>query len=161
MARWFDLEPCDEDFVATAPYRYVYPIELPVAPEEVWAGLTADQPLKWCKLLSGGYTSDRPFGVGTTRTVKLARLLTLRERFDVWEEGRRHGFQVEQMNAPMFRRFAEDYLVEPTPVGCRFTWTFAFEPGTLTKPAGPLNRPINKVVYDSLVRDTSKHFGGR
>lgn len=79
MARWFDLKPCDADFVDSA-IRYRYPMELPVRPDQVWAGLVADEPLAWCRLLNNGqYTSDRPFGVGTTRKIQLARgVLSLR-----------------------------------------------------------------------------------
>jgi hypothetical protein len=159
VTRWFDLAPCDGDFFGSASFRYSYPIELPVSSEQVWAGLTSDEPLSWCRLLSHGrYTSERPFGVGTTRTIRAAGLLRLRERFFRWDEGRRQSFTVVQASLPMFRQFGEDYLLEPTPSGCRFTWTFAFEPGPLLKPVGPLAGPPNSVLFGAFVRDTRRHF---
>jgi hypothetical protein len=60
----------------------------------------------------------------------------------------------------MFRRFAEDYLVEPSDDGCTFTWTFAVEP------RGP--RPVVAAVgatqrpnFAAMARDTMRHFGAR
>ncbi|MGH3737163.1 MAG: SRPBCC family protein [Micromonosporaceae bacterium] len=160
MPRWYDLQPCDEEFFDSARYLYRYPMELPVPPEQVWEGMTGNPPLPWCRLLHDGrYTSERPYGVGTTRTVGVARgVLRLRERFFRWEEGGRQSFSVEQASLPAFRRFGEDYLLEPTDTGCRFTWTFALEPGGLTGPIGPLASPVNKLVFDSLARDTRRHF---
>lgn len=161
MTRWFDLAPCDADFVETAPFRYSYPIELSVPAERVWAELTSAEPLSWCRLLSHGrYTTQRPYGVGANRTIRVADgLLRLRERFFRWEEGKRHSFFAVQASLPLYHRLAEDYLLEPTSTGCRFTWTFAFEPGPLLKPAGPVAGPLNAPVFGSFVRDTRRHFG--
>ncbi|MCW4354865.1 SRPBCC family protein [Hoyosella sp. YIM 151337] len=125
----FDLQECDASFFETAPTVRSFSLDLPVPAAQVWEGLSSDTPLAWCSLLSNGrYTSRRPFGAGTNREITVARMLDLCEEFFRWEEGRRHSFWVMQASLPMFRRFAEDYLVEPTATGCRFTWTFAFEP---------------------------------
>jgi hypothetical protein len=156
---WFDLERCDETFFDSAPVRYADAMDLPVAAERVWEGLTADRPLAWCRALSSArWTSPRPFGVGTTRTVASLGALVLRERFFRWEEGRRKSFLVLQTSVPMFRRFAEDYLVEETSQsGCRFTWTIAAEP----RLAGRLAAPVNALLIRSLFKDTRRHFGAR
>lgn len=46
----------------------------------------------------------------------------LSERFFRWEEGRRQSFYVLKASSPLYRCFAEDYLVEPTSeTSCRFT----------------------------------------
>ena len=72
------------------------------------------------------WTSPRPLGVGATREIVLRQFIAVREHFFRWDEGSRYSFHGE-CNRPV-RRFAEDYLVEKTPGGCRFTWTIAFEP---------------------------------
>lgn len=163
MARWFDLEPFDAESFDSAKHRFSYPIDLPVPADEVWAGLVADRPLAWCRLLhNGNYTSPRPFAVGTTREVGVGvgtGLLTLREQFFRWEEGRRHSFSVLQTNLPGFRRFGEDYLLEDTDSGCRFTWSFAFDTPSKFGPLGLVLVPPNIGIFKSLVRDTRKHFG--
>ncbi|MEU4119351.1 SRPBCC family protein [Kitasatospora sp. NPDC028055] len=157
---WFTLERFDPSFFDTAPHRYAYVLDLPVTPEAVWRGLAGDAPLSWCRGLAGGrYTSRPPHGVGTTREITAMRLLRLREEFVRWEEGSRHSFCVTSASLPLFRRFGEDYLVEPTPTGTRFTWTFAFEPNPLlARPAALTDLP-NRSFLGSLVADTERHFG--
>jgi hypothetical protein len=149
------LEPFDVDFFDSAPQRHSYVLDLPVSPERVWRGLAASNPLWWCRLLSSvEYTSPRPFGVGTTRTAAVLGVLRMREVFIRWEEGRRQSFRVDRANLPVFRRFGEDHLVERSDGGSRLIWTFAYEPGLKV---GGL---VQKLVFDSLVADTRRHFGG-
>ena len=154
---WFSNQPVDESFFASAPVRLEAVFDVPRPAAEVWAGLTVN-PLSWCRIIdSVEWTSPTPRGVGATRTVRsLKGAMVLKERFFRWEEGRRKSFYVEQASAPLSRRFAEDYLVEPTSESsCRFTWTIAFEPLPATRPATPLN----KRLLGTLFKDTRKHFG--
>jgi Polyketide cyclase / dehydrase and lipid transport len=155
---WFQCQPADETFLDQAPLRLVgeFPIARPA--ERVWADLTGDSPLSWCRILqSVEWTSPRPFGVGTTRTVRaLWGANVLKEEYFLWEEGRRHSFFVVEASAPLFRRLAEDYLVEPTSEhSCRFTWTIAVE----QTPLGRLGAPVNKRILETLFRDTRLHYG--
>lgn len=158
MARpWFSVRPCGEEFLASAPQRQVGVFEIPQPAQQVWEALTADDTLSWCRALSGvEWTSPRPFGEGTTRTVRTPLgVLLLREVYFRWEEGRRKSFYVSQATLPLFRRFAEDYLVEETsPTSCRFTWTVAGE----APPAARPGSPINAMVTRSLFSDTRRHF---
>lgn len=153
---WFRAEPVDESFFDAAPFRLADSFEIQRPATEVWADLTADNTLAWCRILQRiEWTSPRPFGVGTTRTARsLAGTNVLRERFFRWENGRRMSFYVVEASAPLFRRFAEDYLVEPADDGsCRFTWTIAAEPRLR------LADPLNRRLLGSLFRDTRKHYG--
>ncbi|HEX7060283.1 MAG TPA: SRPBCC family protein [Solirubrobacterales bacterium] len=155
---WFTAQPVEEDFFETAPFRLVGEFEIARPAGEVWAELTDENPLAWCRILQRiTWTSPRPFGVGTTRTVRaLGGLNVLRERFFRWEEGRRKSFYVVEASTPLARRFAEDYLVEPTSEGsCRFTWTIAMEPRAAVRIANPGNR----LLFGTLFRDTRKHYG--
>lgn len=155
---WFKLTPGDDEFLASAPQREVGVFEIPRTANDVWSALTADDTLSWCRALSGvTWTSPRPFGTGTTRTVRTPLgLLVLNEIYFRWEEGRRKSFYVSEGTLPLFRRFAEDYVVEQTsPSSCRFTWTVASE----ALPAARPGNPINALITRSLFRDTRKHFG--
>ncbi len=157
---WFTCQPVDESFLDTAPLRLRGSFEIPRPAAEVWAELTAEHPLLWCRILQDiSWTSPRPFGVGTTRTVvALGGLNVFKERFFRWEEGRRHSFVVEQASAPMFRRFAEDYLVEPAGEdACRFTWTIAGE----ARPGFGITTPANRLLLKTLLTDTARHYGLR
>ncbi|MGS2805915.1 SRPBCC family protein [Nocardia sp. MW-W600-9] len=160
MAR-FSLDPVtDETFFDAATHTIRYDIDLDVDADLVWRGLVADKPLAWCRTLDGEYTSARPFGIGTTRRVKVAAALVLHERFFLWDEAaRRHAFFVEAANLPVFRSFAEDYSVVSTPNGCRFTWRFAFEPRPRMRLPLAVSQPLNrKVLFDGFIRDTTRRF---
>lgn len=147
MSRWYPAEPVDESFFATAPHVYRFPVDLPVPPERVWESLTSDRSVAdWSPLVSSlRWLTPRPFGIGTRREVGLGGgLATVHEHFFRWDEGHRYSFYVYEANRPLFRHFAEDYVVEKTATGSRFTWTFALEgtsrTGLLLKGGSPLNR---------------------
>lgn len=154
----FRTEAVEPDFFDSAPFRLAETFEIARPATDVWAELTEDNPLSWCRALKRiEWTSSRPFGVGTTRTARaLGGAMVLHEVFFRWEEGRRKSFHTLQTSIPLFRRFAEDYLVEPAGEGaCRFTWTIAGEPHALARPAAP----VNKLLLGSIFRDTRKHYG--
>ncbi len=66
------------------------------------------------------------------------------------------GEFLTEASVPGFRRFAEDYLVEPTSeTSCRFTWVVAIEPA----PSGRVSMPVNRRVLGTLFRDTRRHYG--
>src|SRR5215208_5034032 len=154
---WFKNEPVEETFLDSAPVRLseTFAITRPAA--DVWDELTQDGTLWWCRILDEvRWTSPRPFAVGTTRTVRsLKGANVINERYFRWEEGRRKSFYVIDSSAPLFKRFAEDYLVEPTGDGsCRFTWTIAYE----SRPSTKLGRPLNDRLLRTLFTDTRKHY---
>ena len=150
------LQPVDEGFFDSAPARYSRTFSIARPAAAVWQELVCDRPLHWCRGLAINWTSQRPFSVGTTRqAVVLGGLLKVAEHFFLWEEGRRHAFYITKANAPLFRRLAEDYVVEPDgPQRCTFTWTLALEPSTLGKPGGP----VTAILFNSFFRDTARHF---
>lgn len=154
---WFKCQGADEGFLASAPLRLEESFEVARPAASVWGELTSERPLHWCRILQDvRWTSPRPFGVGTTRRVKaLHGASLLDERYFLWEEGRRHCFEVLETTNPMIRRLAEDYLVEPTGEGsCRFTWTIAVEPRRWAR----LGDPLNKALLGTLFTDTRKHY---
>ena len=155
---WFKNEPVDETFFGSAPVILSDTFEIARPASEVWAELTADRTLWWCRILDDvRWTSPRPFGAGTTRTVKsLKGANVINEHYFRWEEGRRKSFYVVTASAPLFKRFAEDYLVEPaSESSCRFTWTIAYE----SRPSMKLGRPLNDRILRTLHTDTRKHYG--
>lgn len=161
MARpWFAVRPVDDGrFFDEAPVRLVGSFAIARPAASVWADLTADGTLSWCRILDEvRWTSSRPFDVGTTREVRALRgAVGFRERYFRWEEGRRKSFTVLESTAPLARAFAEDYLVEPAANGgaCTFTWTIAYEPSLAGRPGDALNRRL----LSSLFKDTRKHYG--
>ncbi len=158
MAPWFKCKPVDETFFEVAPMRLRAGFEIARPAAAVWAELTADDALHWCRILHDvSWTSPRPFGVGTTREVKaLWGANLLHEHYFLWEEGRRHCFYAVESSGPLFKSLAEDYLLEPRGAdACRFTWTIAARPTVVGKAGTPLNRAILKTLFT----DTARHYG--
>ena len=159
MARpWFSLEPVDEGFFEAARFRLRGAFEIPRRAASVWGELTGDAALHWCRALDSiTWTSPGPFGVGTTRTARSLRgASVLHERFFCWEEGWRRSFYVEEASVPLFRRFAEDYLVEAlSETTSRFTWTIAVQ----SRPAFRLADPVNCLLLKSVFADTRSYYG--
>ena len=155
----FALEPVDEDFLRTAPQRYVFPMDLPVGPDQVWQGAMAGaDALRFVRGLRIRWTSEAPHRVGSTRTALASfGAIRLQERYFVWDEGRRNTFMGTAVNVPLFRRFAEDYLVEPTANGCRFTWTFAAEPRG-PRAAALVNDAVHRAMFAGMARDVRRHY---
>jgi hypothetical protein len=154
---WFKNQPVDESFFDSAPVRLSDTFEVARPAADVWAELTADDALRWCRIIDElTWTSPRPFGAGTTRTVKsLKGANVINESFFRWDEGRRKSFYVVDASAPLFTRFAEDYLVEPGSDGaCRFTWTIAYE----SRPSMRPGTPVNNRLLRTLFTDTRKHY---
>ncbi|HEY7934448.1 MAG TPA: SRPBCC family protein [Solirubrobacteraceae bacterium] len=152
----FTLQPVDEQFFATASTRYSETFAIARPAGEVWRELVSERPLDWCRALSVRWTSERPFAIGTTRQVKvLGGAMKVQEHFFIWEEGRRYAFYITEANTPVFRRVAEDYVVEPDGADrCRFTWSVALEPTII----GRLGGPLNGLLFKSLFADTRRHF---
>lgn len=157
----FQLAATDEEFLATARSRVHVAVDVERPAQQVWDELTADNPMaSYCRIISGiEWTSPRPFGVGTTRTVRvLGGLFAFDERYLRWEDGRRKVFVGVAMNLPLIRRFAEDYLVEPVGTDrSRFNWTAVWEPTA----AGRAMEPVTHALFASLVRDLRRHFASR
>ena len=151
---WYPLLACDESFFAHNAVR------LPVSgrasrsrgagvgvadlgPAVGGVGRAADPAGRW--------TSPRPLGLGATREIELSgNSFALREYYFRWDEGRRYSFYGTECNRSVLRRFAEDYVVESTGRGSRFTWTIAFEPTDrwrwLIRGTAPLNALAFRVV---------------
>ena len=158
---WTQLEPVDETFFDTATYRYSYPAELSVPPERVWESITSDRALAdWgLGLRKLEWTSPRPFGIGTTRTVVLTGgSVEIHECFFRWEEGTRMSFYGVELNRGILRSFAEDYLVEKTPTGSRFTWTIAMTPSEKGKRLLRISAPVNQLTYRAVPMRAKAYF---
>jgi len=155
----FSLEPVDESFFTDAPQRYVFSMDLPVPPERVWEeAMAGEQPLPFVRGLSVRWISPAPRGVDSTRVAKTGfGAIRLQERYFVWDEGHRNAFMGTAINVPLFSRFAENYVVEPTASGSRFTWTFASDLRGL-KPAVAANDVVQRAMFGRMAADVRRHF---
>lgn len=151
------LNAADESFLAAAPVIHSETIEVPVPPEVVWRELTGDKALSWLgmKLVWGPQRT----GVGATRQIGPPVGPKASEKFFIWDDGTRKTFYIEKLPvpAPGLRTFVEDYVIEPTDKGAKFTWTFALDG------AGPfgnskLATPVVRAILKLAMKRTQRYF---
>lgn len=161
MPRWYPLEPVDAEFFTTAPHIFRYEKHYAASPEQVWASMISDESLSaWSSTVSSlTWLTPRPFGVGSTREVALAPgLIRVHERYFRWDEGQGNSFYVYEANLPVFRKFAENYVLAPDGDGTKYTWTVAIQPrSALTLPFKVL-APILGAAFGRMASDGEKYF---
>jgi carbon monoxide dehydrogenase subunit G len=115
------------DFFDRAPVVFTNSVELAITPEQVFEVLEdADAWPRWASVITRvDWTSPKPYGVGTTRTVRMRGGIVGDEEFLAWEPYRYVAFRFNTCSTRAVAAFAEQYTVEPTPGGCRLTWTLA------------------------------------
>jgi uncharacterized protein YndB with AHSA1/START domain len=158
MTRWHPLEPTDDEFFTSAPHVFRYQKRFAATPEQVWESLTSDISIAaWGPAIRKvTWTSPRPFGVGTTREVVSAG--SVRERYFRWDEGHSHAFYVYESSLPLFKRFAEDYIVEPDGAETLFTWTLAIEPTNALRFPLKVLAPVLKAAFGQIPSSGQRYF---
>ena len=119
------------DFLQTAKHRFYAEETIAATPEQifeifedahswtVWA--TPIRKVEW--------TSPKPFGIGTTRTVSMIGGLVGEEEFIAWVPGQRMAFCFTGMSKNSTESFAEDYQVADLGNGtCWVEWIMAMQP---------------------------------
>ena len=159
MARWFPLDSADADLFNTAPHVFTFEQHYAASPERVWESLASDESLSaWGSTVTSlTWLSPRPFGIGTRREVGLGPA-KVHEHFFRWDEGHGYSFYVYEANAPLFRRFAEDYLLTPDGDGTKFVWTVAVEPKRRLAIPFKLLAPALRIGFGRMAVDGRKYF---
>lgn len=136
--------PFGADYFAVAPVRFENTVELDVSREQLFE--VFEDPKGWAPWATGissvEWTSPKPYGPGTTRTVTFWGGVKVYEEFFRYSpDSGRMAFCFYGTTELIWTRFGEDYVVEELPGGrCRLRWTVAYEP------AGVFGR-IHWLVY--------------
>jgi hypothetical protein len=138
----FSCHPVDASFFDTAPMLFKNAVELALRPADVFAIFEDGE--SWPRWFHGirkvVWTSNKPYGVGTTRTVWLTGV-SADEHFFRWEQDRRLSFYLTGQSMPLAHALAEDYLLEEVaPSKTRFTYSGAIEPRLALRMGGPIAR---------------------
>ena len=89
------------------------------------------------------WTSPKPFGIGTTRTVSMMGGMDGFEEFVAWERGKRMAFTFIGCSKDATEKFLEDYRVTDLGDGsCRVEWYMAMETRGFSRNLMWLTRPI-------------------
>ena len=137
----FSLRSEDLSFVERAPVVVRAEVSVPASPAEVWPAF-ADAPA-WVRWFTGmqdaRYTSPPPYGVGSTRSVRVMGLVA-DETILAFDPGKRFAFRVDAANLPMLRALVEVVTLEPDGAGTRVVYRQALEPKPWLRPLRPLLR---------------------
>ncbi|MDH6193665.1 carbon monoxide dehydrogenase subunit G [Mycobacterium frederiksbergense] len=149
MARTYECERVELDFIDRAPFRFVSTIDLAITPEQLFEVLgDATSWPQWATVITNvEWTSPEPRGVGTTRTVTMRGYIVGDEEFLAWEPFSHMAFRFNTSTSNAVSAFAEDYRVVPTAEGCHLTWVMAMKPNGL---AGRLGMTIFQPVMGWL-----------
>ena len=144
----------DISFLDIAPEKVINIVELEAPIETVFAMLEDENawPKWFADILKVTWTSPKPFGVGTTRTVKL-KPLTVWEKFFIWEDNKRFAFYFTQTSLPFVKALVEDYQLEKIDDNnTRFTYTVAYEPALPLKLTGPIGRSMLRRMFGKAAK---------
>jgi carbon monoxide dehydrogenase subunit G len=149
--------PCDkvaDDWIDTAPVRLVNRVLVGTTPERIWAALEdADMWPRWASVITHvEWTSEAPFGVGTTRTVTMRGGMVGFEEFIAWEPHRRMSFRFNEASMNGVRAFAERYTIEPAPGGTSVEWVMAMQPSGVSKLVVPVTRMPMRLMFGRMLR---------
>ncbi len=136
------------EFFETAPFRLEASVEVDATPGRVFDIFEdADAWTVWVPPIKHvEWTSPKPFGVGTTRTVTMSGGLLAEEEFIAWERGRRMAFYFRRASQKNLLAFGEDYQVTDLGGGrSRVTWRVAMEVGGVNRLLMPVTGPLVRV----------------
>jgi hypothetical protein len=126
----YPLEPAGEDLLRRAQAHSVAEREIPVPAEHLFALL--EEGSTWRKFFpvirKVDWTSPKPFGEGTTRTVTVVGGARLDEVFWAWKPGSRMGFEITAASNRALKGLVELYDILPIdPQRCKLRWEMGIE----------------------------------
>ncbi len=124
------------EFLNTAKYCYCTEEIITATPKQIFEVLEdPDSWTVWVPIIERvEWTSPKPFGVGTTRTVFMSGGAEAHEEFIAWVPGKRMAFCFSAMSQNMMESFAEDYQVSDLGDGrCKLRWFTAMQPKGIGK----------------------------
>jgi carbon monoxide dehydrogenase subunit G len=151
----YACEPVTDEFVDSAPIRFVNSVLVHADPPDVWAALedAAAWP-RWAGVIKNvEWTAQRPFGVGTTRTVTMVGRMSADEEFIAWEPGRLMTFRFNSASMNGVAAFTERYTIEtPVPGSSQVTWVMAMAPKGISKAIVPVTRWPMERAFGRMLR---------
>jgi len=149
---FFATTPTELAFTTSSPYRLSFDAIAEAPPERIFDIFTKGegQETWFADFKACRWTSPEPRGVGATREIEL-KLLTVKERFVVWERGVRLTFSIDAISLPLVKTLMEDLQFEAVgEKGTRVVWTIHYEPTLGMRPF----HPVAKMVFNKMWRQS-------
>ncbi|TVX91425.1 SRPBCC family protein [Mycolicibacterium porcinum] len=156
MARTYQCERVELDFIDRAPFRFVSTVDLAITAEQLFEVLSDETSWPhWATVITNvEWTSPEPRGVGTTRTVTMRGHIVGDEEFLAWEPFSRMAFRFNTSTSNAISAFAEDYRVVETADGCHLTWVMAMKPSGLAGRLGmTMGRPVMAWLFQRFLHN--------
>lgn len=123
----FGCDASDVGFIERAPLQFINTVDLKAPPKAVFASLAdTDEWLRWFPDMKSAVWEGEP-GVGMIRTVKVGAM-EIREHFIVWNEPDQMAFYISETSLPFAKCMVENYTIEETSTGSRFTYAVGMQP---------------------------------
>ncbi|MFV8052382.1 SRPBCC family protein [Mycobacterium sp. 48b] len=164
MARTYQCERVELDFIDRAPFRFVSTVDLAITPEQLFEVLSdATSWPHWATVITNvEWTSPEPRGIGTTRTVTMRGHIVGDEEFLAWEPFSHMAFRFNTSTSNAISAFAEDYRVVETADGCHLTWVMAMKPRGLAGRLGmTMGRPVMAWLFQRFLYNLRRYSNER
>ena len=164
MSDYFECTPVGLDFLEQTKNVFKAEEVIKATPEQIFE--VFEDEVSWTvwapPIQRVEWTSPKPFGVGTTRTVYMMGDMDGYEEFIAWERGKRMAFTFIGCSKNNTEKFLEDYRVEDLGDGsCRVTWYMAMENRGQSEFRQKMTRPImgavNRWMFRRFKRYTEKY----
>jgi uncharacterized protein YndB with AHSA1/START domain len=147
---WFALERCAETYCDTSPFHIELEGRIGAPPERVFDVFAGNEDVtEWYPdVVASRFLTPPPHPAGSVREVSLT-FVSVKERFLVWDRGRRVTFAVDAMSLPLVRAMVEDMRFEPIAGGStRVVWTIHYRPSLAMR----LVHPVARAVFGRMFR---------
>ena len=156
---WFAVEAQDLRYTQTSPRVLENAAIIDATPERVFdVFATAENQREWFQdFVACRWTTPGPHGVGSEREIEL-KILTVKERFLVWEPGKRLTFALYDSTLPLVDGMVEDMVFEPAGEGkTRLTWRVHYTPKLLVRPFHPVLRGIFGQMFKRSIQGLAQY----
>jgi hypothetical protein len=158
MANFKPLKPITESFFQTANLRVTEVMEARCTPEKLMETLAGDTIwTEWAPALKKvEWTSPKPHGQGSKRTVHLAGGQAVKENFFIWKDKQQIAFYVEEATISGIDSFAENYVIDVLDNGkaVRMHWTVAIQVTGI----GALFIPVSRFFMSMFFKRWLKNY---
>lgn len=161
------MYPCDRvglELINTARFRSINSVDLSITPSQLWQVLEdAEAWPQWSYVTRMTWTSPRPFRIGTTRAIETRTGGRVVDEVIAWHPQVHLAFRVNAVSEPTEGGSVEEFRIEPTPRGCRLTWTLAHDPKKASLGVKLVAKTVMNARYrqylDKLRKYTGQRFG--
>lgn len=143
------IKPSELDYATQTPYYLDNVLRIEAPPEIVFNVLSESDWGQWfVDFGSVTWTSPKPYGIGSTRTVQL-KMLSVDERFLAWNPGSRFSFSIDAIDLPLVEAMMEDMQMLPLDNGqaTEFRWRVYYTPTALMSAVHPIARGIFEGMF--------------